>query len=112
MRRIEESSASTSRSSTDRPSVPPCSPTHCRPTTPEDKGLTVGPPLPHTELRIVDPVSLETVPIGASGELWARGYFTMLGYFEKPEESAPDVGADGWLRTGDWRQWMSGATAG
>ncbi len=45
----------------------------------EDKGLTVGPPLPHTEIRIVDPVSLETVPIGTSGEFWARGYFTMLG---------------------------------
>jgi fatty-acyl-CoA synthase len=68
---------------------------------PEDKGLTVGPPLPHTELRIVDPLSLETVPIGESGELWARGYCTMLGYFEKPEETAQTLGADGWLRTGD-----------
>ena len=67
----------------------------------EDKGLTVGPPLPHTEVRVVDPVSLETVPIGTSGELWARGYFTMLGYFEKPEESLQTLRADGWLRTGD-----------
>lgn len=67
----------------------------------EDKGLTIGPPLPHTELRIVDPVSLETVPIGASGELWARGYCTMLGYFEKPEESEQTLREDGWLRTGD-----------
>ena len=67
----------------------------------EDKGLTVGPPLPHTEVRIVDPVTLETVPIGAPGELWARGYFTMLGYFEKPEESAETLRPDGWLRTGD-----------
>ena len=69
--------------------------------TAEDKGLTVGPPLPHTEVRIVDPVSLETVPIGTSGELWARGYFTMLGYFEKPEVSLQTLRADGWLRTGD-----------
>jgi fatty-acyl-CoA synthase len=67
----------------------------------EDKGLTVGPPLPHTEIRIVDPVSLETVPIGSSGELWARGYFTMLGYFDKPEATAKTLRADGWLRTGD-----------
>ena len=67
----------------------------------EDKGLTVGPPLPHTEVRIVDPVSLETVPIGTSGELWARGYFTMLSYFDKPEESLQTLRADGWLRTGD-----------
>ncbi len=67
----------------------------------EDKGLTVGPPLPHTEVRIVDPVSLETVPLGTSGELWARGYFTMLGYFDKPEETAETLLADGWVRTGD-----------
>jgi len=67
----------------------------------EDNGLTVGPPLPHTELRIVDPVSLETVPIGTPGELWARGYFTMLGYFDMPDKSAETLRADGWLRTGD-----------
>jgi fatty-acyl-CoA synthase len=67
----------------------------------EDKGLTIGPPVPHTEVRIVDPVSLQTVPIGTPGELWARGYFTMLGYFNKPEESARTLRPDGWLRTGD-----------
>jgi fatty-acyl-CoA synthase len=81
-----------------------CSPvlTNTRPTdSAADKGLTVGPPLPHTEIRIVDPVSLETVPIGTAGELWARGYFTMLGYFEKPQETAETLRADGWLRTGD-----------
>ena len=68
---------------------------------PEDKGLTVGPPLPHTEIRIVDPVSLETVPIGESGELWARGYFTMLGYFDMPEATVKALTAEGWVRTGD-----------
>ena len=67
----------------------------------QDKGTTVGPPLPHTEVRIVDAVTLETVPIGFSGELWARGYFTMLGYFDLPEKSAETLRADGWLRTGD-----------
>jgi len=66
-----------------------------------DKGLTVGKPLPHTEIRIVDPTSLETVPIGSSGELWARGYFTMLGYFNMPEATAKTVTPDGWIRTGD-----------
>jgi fatty-acyl-CoA synthase len=67
----------------------------------EDKGLTVGKPLPHTEIRIVDPTSLETVPIGMSGELWARGYFTMLGYFNMPEATAKTMTPDGWIRTGD-----------
>ena len=68
---------------------------------PEDKGLTIGQPLPHTEIRIVDPDSLETVPIGSPGELWARGYLTMLGYFDMPEASANTLTADGWVRTGD-----------
>jgi fatty-acyl-CoA synthase len=65
-----------------------------------DKGLTVGKPLPHLEVRIVDPASLETVPIGASGELWARG-FAMLRYFEMPDASAKTLTSDGWVRTGD-----------
>jgi fatty-acyl-CoA synthase len=69
--------------------------------TPEDKGQTVGPPLPHTEVRIVDPVSLETVQVGERGELWARGYCTMIEYFDKPTETADTLLPDGWLRTGD-----------
>jgi fatty-acyl-CoA synthase len=81
-----------------------CSPvlTHtCPSDSAEDKGLTVGKPLAHTEIRIVDPTTLETVPIGMPGELWARGYFTMLGYFEMPEATAKTVTPDGWVRTGD-----------
>jgi fatty-acyl-CoA synthase len=68
---------------------------------PEDKGTTVGPPLPHTEVRIVDPATLETAPLGEPGELWARGYLTMVGYFDKPEETAATLLDDGWVRTGD-----------
>jgi fatty-acyl-CoA synthase len=68
---------------------------------PEDKGSTVGKPLPHTEIRIADPVSLETVAVGMPGELWARGYFTMLGYFDMPDKTAETLTADGWVRTGD-----------
>jgi acyl-CoA synthetase (AMP-forming)/AMP-acid ligase II len=69
--------------------------------TPEDKGLTVGPPLPHTEIRIVDPATFDTVSIGSPGELWARGYFTMAGYHHNPEATEATLLADGWLRTGD-----------
>ena len=69
--------------------------------TPGDKGTTVGPPLPHTEVRIVSPETGETVPVGERGELWARGYCTMLGYWDNPEATADTLLPDGWLRTGD-----------
>lgn len=67
----------------------------------EDKGLTVGKPLPHTEIRITDPVSLETVALGETGELWARGYFTMSGYYDMDEATSKALTFDGWVRTGD-----------
>jgi fatty-acyl-CoA synthase len=81
-----------------------CSPaiTNTRPTdTAEDKGLTIGPPLAHTEVRIVDPATMQTTPVGVPGELWTRGYHTMLGYWEKPEATAETIVEGGWLRTGD-----------
>ena len=67
----------------------------------EDKGLTIGPPIAHVEIKIVDPVSLETAPVGEQGELWARGFFTMIEYFDNPEATAETLLQDGWIRTGD-----------
>jgi long-chain acyl-CoA synthetase len=52
---------------------------------------TVGPPLPGTELRI-DP---------GSGEILARGPQVMLGYLDRPADTARVLDAEGWLRTGD-----------
>jgi fatty-acyl-CoA synthase len=69
--------------------------------TPTDKAETVGTVLPRTEVKIVDPVSGETVPVGATGELCCRGYLVMAGYFELPEQTAQAIDADGWLHTGD-----------
>jgi fatty-acyl-CoA synthase len=67
----------------------------------EDKAETIGQPLPHTEVRIVDPNTAETVPPGVTGELHTRGYHVMLGYFEMPEATAEAIDQDGWLHTGD-----------
>ena len=68
---------------------------------PEDKANTLGPVLPQTELKVVDPETGATVPIGAPGELCCRGYLVMLGYFEMPDKTAETIDEDGWLRTGD-----------
>ncbi|WP_051342577.1 AMP-binding protein [Pseudonocardia spinosispora] len=69
--------------------------------TPEDQSGTIGRPLPHVEVKIVDPATGETLPRGEPGELCARGYQTMIGYFDLPHDSAATLESDGWLRTGD-----------
>ena len=69
--------------------------------TPEDKACTVGQPFPQTEVKIADPTTAEPVPVGAVGELCARGYLVMNEYFDKPEATASAIDADGWLHTGD-----------
>ena len=68
---------------------------------PTDKTQTVGPPLPQTEVKIVDPGTGAVVPPNTVGELCTRGYLVMHGYFDKPEATAAAIDADGWLHTGD-----------
>jgi fatty-acyl-CoA synthase len=68
---------------------------------PEDQSETIGRPLPQVEVKIADPVTGETLPVGQVGEICARGYQTMLGYFGLPGETAAALDGDGWLRTGD-----------
>jgi long-chain acyl-CoA synthetase len=60
-----------------------------------------GRPLPGVGIRIVDPDTGADVPTGAVGEIWTRSAYNMLGYWEKPEETASTILDGGWLRTGD-----------
>ena len=62
---------------------------------------TVGRVGPHLEIKVVDPVSGETVPRGAAGEFCTRGYSVMAGYWNDPEKTAEVIDADGWMHTGD-----------
>ena len=62
---------------------------------------TIGPSLPGTESRIVDPESGEDVAEGERGELWVRGPQVMAGYLNNQEATDETITADGWLRTGD-----------
>jgi fatty-acyl-CoA synthase len=68
---------------------------------PEHKAETVGIPLPQTEVKVIHPTTGAVVPPGAVGELCARGYLVMHGYFDKPEATAEAIDGDGWLHTGD-----------
>ena len=67
----------------------------------DDKAGTIGAPLPHVEVKIVDTESGDTVPVGVVGELCTRGYHVMHNYFDMPEQTAEAIDADGWLHTGD-----------
>ncbi|MWD26506.1 AMP-binding protein [Aquicoccus sp. SCR17] len=67
----------------------------------ETQIATAGTPLPHTEIKVVDPETRDPVPLGESGELMIRGYLTTAGYFDMPEKTAETLDAEGWLKSGD-----------
>ena len=67
----------------------------------ETRVTTVGRALPNTEVKIVDPVSGETLEMGRRGELCTRGYLVMKGYDDDPEATAKAIDPEGWLHTGD-----------
>jgi acyl-CoA synthetase (AMP-forming)/AMP-acid ligase II len=58
-----------------------------------------GQPLPGTEIRIVDAEGHD-LPTGDVGEVVARGPQLMLGYWNRPDDTAAAL-RDGWLWTGD-----------
>jgi fatty-acyl-CoA synthase len=67
----------------------------------QDKADTIGQPLLQVEVKVVDPRTQATLPVGEQGELCARGYQVMLGYYNMPEATAAAIDAGGWLHTGD-----------
>ena len=67
----------------------------------EDLCETVGQPLAQTDISIRDPANNAVAPLGAVGEICARGYCIMLGYNDNPDATAAAIDAEGWLHTGD-----------
>jgi long-chain acyl-CoA synthetase len=61
---------------------------------------SIGFPVPSTDISIRDEGGHE-VPIGEQGEICARGPQIMPGYWNRPDETAKVMTADGFLRTGD-----------
>ncbi|GAA2136844.1 AMP-binding protein [Nocardioides koreensis] len=80
------------------------SPVSCQTRADDDldrRTATIGRVHPHVEIKIVDPVTGETVERGQTGEFCTRGYSVMLGYWDDPEKTAEAIDADGWMHTGD-----------
>jgi fatty-acyl-CoA synthase len=69
---------------------------------------TSGYPALGYEISIVDPATGAEQPIGVPGELLIKGYSLMLGYYNKPEETAASFNEDGWFRSGDMAEWLEG----
>ena len=67
----------------------------------ELKSSTVGIPLPHIDVQLVNPQTGKPVGFGERGELLTRGFLVMKGYYKMPDKTAEVIDADGWLYTGD-----------
>lgn len=67
---------------------------------PEIKSESIGVPIIETDSIIVNPETLEELPIGEIGELLIRGPQVMKGYWKNPEATEETI-VNGWLRTGD-----------
>jgi long-chain acyl-CoA synthetase len=61
---------------------------------------SIGLPIPSTDVNIQDDDG-KVLPLGETGELCVHGPQVMKGYWNRPEETAAVLSADGWLRTGD-----------
>ena len=67
----------------------------------ETRVSTVGRVLPFVEAKIVDPGTNKELPCGVPGELVARGYNVMKGYYNMQESTAQAIDEERWLHTGD-----------
>ncbi len=67
----------------------------------DERVSRLGRPLPGLEVRIVDPATGKEAATGERGEVWVRGYSTLIGYYKDPEKTAQAIDRDGWYHTGD-----------
>ena len=62
---------------------------------------SIGPPVPNTEVKVVDVVSQAELGPNEEGEICVRGPQVMKGYLNRPDATAAMIDVDGWLHTGD-----------
>jgi long-chain acyl-CoA synthetase len=72
----------------------------CNPVTATTYTGTIGVPLPSTYLRLLDDDG-QDVPAGQPGEIAIKGPQVMAGYWQRPDETAKVMTADGYFKTGD-----------
>ncbi|AJG21060.1 long-chain fatty acid--CoA ligase [Cupriavidus basilensis] len=72
----------------------------CNPTDSDAFSGTIGLPLPSTDIAIRDDDGAD-VPLGQAGEICIRGPQVMAGYWNRPDETAKVMTADGFFKSGD-----------
>ncbi|HET8747912.1 MAG TPA: long-chain-fatty-acid--CoA ligase [Ramlibacter sp.] len=72
----------------------------CNPVTSTEFTGTIGVPLPSTWMKCIDDEGRE-VPRGQPGEIAIKGPQVMAGYWQRPDETAKVMTADGYFKTGD-----------
>ena len=72
----------------------------CNPADTDKFSGSIGLPVPSTYISIRDDDGNE-VPLGQPGEICAKGPQVMAGYWNRPDETAQVMTADGYFRTGD-----------
>lgn len=72
----------------------------CNPVTSKEYTGTIGLPLPSTYMKLLDDAGND-VPLGQAGEIAIKGPQVMAGYWQRPDETAKVMTADGYFKSGD-----------
>ena len=73
----------------------------CNPTTSTQFTGTIGVPLPSTFMKLLDDDGQEVTALGQAGEIAIKGPQVMAGYWQRPDETARCMTADGYFKSGD-----------
>ncbi|WP_300553053.1 long-chain-fatty-acid--CoA ligase [Limnohabitans sp. Rim8] len=73
----------------------------CNPTTSTEFTGTIGVPLPSTWMKLLDDDGHEVTEPGQPGEIAIKGPQVMAGYWQRPDETAKVMTADGFFKSGD-----------
>ncbi len=73
----------------------------CNPVTTHAFTGTIGVPLPSTWMKLLDEDGHDVTTLGQPGEIAIRGPQVMAGYWQRPDETAKVMTADGYFKTGD-----------